>query len=77
MRAVRPTRALTVRALAGLTLAAASAIAAPAPQAAAQPPPGFPNLDGFTSVPADGYVVDFPPGHLRPDKFLRPLHPGV
>jgi hypothetical protein len=49
-------RAHTVRALAGLTLAAASAIAAPAPQSAALPPPGFPNLDGFTSVSADGYA---------------------
>ena len=50
-------RALTMRALGGLTLAAASAIAAPAPQSAALPPPGFPNLDGFTSVPADGYAT--------------------
>lgn len=50
MRAVR----LTLQALGGLTLAAASAIAAP-PQAGALPPPGFPNLDGFTAVPADGY----------------------
>jgi hypothetical protein len=55
-------RALTMRALGGLALAAASAIAAPTPQAAAQPPPGFPNLDGFTSVPADGYVTASRPG---------------
>ena len=50
-------RALAMRALGGLTLAAASAIAAPAPQAGAQPPPGFPNLDGFTAVPMDGYAT--------------------
>jgi len=49
--------ALTMRALGGLTLAAAAAIAAPAPQAGAQPPPGFPSLDGFTAVPADGYAA--------------------
>ncbi len=49
--------ALTMRALGGLTLAAASAIAAPAPQAGAEPPPGFPSLDSFTAVPADGYAA--------------------
>jgi hypothetical protein len=49
--------ALTVRALGGLTLAAAFAIAAPAPQAGAEPPPGFPSLDGFTAVPAEGYAA--------------------
>lgn len=38
-------------------LAAAAAIALPPPQAGAQPPPGFPNLDGFTAVPADGYAA--------------------
>ncbi|MBW0015822.1 hypothetical protein [Mycobacterium sp.] len=48
---------LTVRALGGLGLAAASALAAPAPQSAALPPPGFPNLDGFTPVSADGYTA--------------------
>jgi hypothetical protein len=53
---------LTMRAIGGLTLAAASAIAAPAPQSAALPPPGFPNLDVFTSVPADGYVTTSPQG---------------
>ena len=50
-------RVLTMRTLGGLTLAAASAIAVPAPQSAALPPPGFPNLDGFISVPADGYAT--------------------
>ncbi len=53
---------LTRRAVGALTLAAASAVAASAPQAAALPPPGFPNLDGFTSVPADGYVTTSGPG---------------
>src|ERR1700746_311350 len=58
MRAGRPRLgALTMRVLGGLTLATASAIGVPAPQSAAQPPPGFPNLDGFTSVPADGYAT--------------------
>jgi hypothetical protein len=62
MRAGPPTlRALTMRALGGLTLVVASAIAAPAPQAGAQPPPGFPNLDGFTSVPVDGYATSSGP----------------
>ncbi len=60
---MRAVVALTLRAFAGLTLAVAAAIAGPpAPQAAAQPPPGFPNLDGFTSVPADGYVTSSGPG---------------
>jgi hypothetical protein len=45
-----------LRALGLLTLAA-TAIAGPAPRAGAAPPPGFPNLDGFTSVPADGYAT--------------------
>jgi hypothetical protein len=40
-----------------LALAAAFAIAAPPPRAGADPPPGFPNLDGFTAVPADGYAT--------------------
>lgn len=43
------------RALACLALAA-SAIAAGAHLAAAQPPPKFPNLDGYTAVPAEGYL---------------------
>ncbi|WP_420915383.1 hypothetical protein [Mycobacterium malmoense] len=63
MRAGRLTmRSVTMRALGGLALAAALAVAAVAPQAAAQPPPGFPNLDGFTSVPADGYLTTSRPG---------------
>jgi hypothetical protein len=45
-----------LRALGFLTLAA-SAIAGPAARAGAAPPPGFPNLDGFTAVPADGYAT--------------------
>ncbi|MCV7351577.1 hypothetical protein H7K15_15765 [Mycobacterium parmense] len=45
------------RAVAALILAAASAVAAPASRPAAQPPPDFPNLDGFTAVPVDGYVT--------------------
>jgi hypothetical protein len=47
---------LAIRALGVLTLAMASAIAS-APHAAAQPPPRFPNLDGFTAVPSDGYAT--------------------
>ena len=52
---------LIVRALGGLTLAA-SAVVLPAPSAGAQPPPAFPNLDGFTAVPADGYATTSHPG---------------
>lgn len=51
-----------VRVLGGLALAAVSAIAVSAPHAGALPPPGFPNLDTFTAVPADGYQVPGPPG---------------
>lgn len=47
------------RLLGGLCLAAGVAVA---PQAGAQPPPGFPNLDGFTPVSADGYVIGARPG---------------
>ncbi|MEE6176404.1 hypothetical protein [Mycobacterium sp. 050134] len=50
---------LTTRLLAGLMLAAGLM---PVPRAAAQPPPGFPSLDGFTAVPADGYVTTPPQG---------------
>lgn len=46
----------TVEVLGVLTVTAAT-IAGCAPQAGAQPPPGFPNLDGFIPVPADGYVA--------------------
>jgi len=63
-------RAFTMRALGGLTLATASAIAAPTPQAAAQPPPGFPSLDGFTSVPVDGYASAPLPGASARITFL-------
>jgi hypothetical protein len=52
---------LTMRAIGAVTLATAFAIAS-VPHAAAQPPPGFPNLDSFTAVPADGYVTTSPPG---------------
>lgn len=52
---------VTTRVLGGLTLAAAAAIAGSA-QSVAQPPPGFPNLDGFTAVPADGYTTTTGPG---------------
>jgi len=48
---------VTIRMLGGVTVAAASVIPGPAPQAAAQPPPNFPSLDGYTAVPADGYVT--------------------
>ena len=53
---------VTARMLGSLALAAASAIALSAPQARAQPPPGFPNLDTFAPVPADGYVGTGAPG---------------
>jgi hypothetical protein len=53
---VRAVVHLGIRALAGLALVAAAAITVAPPRAAAQPP-GFPSLDGFTSVPADGYVT--------------------
>jgi len=53
---------LARRAIGALTLAAASAVAASAPQAAAEPPPGFPNLDAFTPVPAEAYVTTSGPG---------------
>jgi hypothetical protein len=47
---------LAIRALGVLILGMASAIAS-AQHAAAQPPPRFPNLDGFTAVPSDGYAT--------------------
>jgi hypothetical protein len=53
---------IAVRVLGCLTLAAASAIAVFAPPAGALPPPGFPNLDAFTAVPADGYLSTGAPG---------------
>lgn len=51
MRAGRPTI--------GALILAASAIVS-APPAPAAPPPGFPNLDGFTAVPVDGYLTTSP-----------------
>lgn len=59
------------RALAGLTVAA-SAIVVGAPPAAAQPPPNFPNLDGFTAVPADGYLSTGPAGTSPRISFSTP-----
>ncbi len=53
---------LTARTLGGLAVAATCALAAPPPQSAALPPPGFPNLDGFVAVPADGYLTNAGPG---------------
>jgi len=64
---------LTTRALAGPALAAA-AIAWPAPRAAAQPPPGFPNLNSFTSVSADGYVTTSGPGTSARISFSAPYN---
>ncbi|OBI05973.1 hypothetical protein A5714_23880 [Mycobacterium sp. E2462] len=48
---------VSMRALGGAALAAASALTGLAPQAGAQPPPAFPNLDTFTAMPAEGYLV--------------------
>ncbi|OBI99358.1 hypothetical protein [Mycobacterium sp. 1465703.0] len=53
---------VTLRMLGGLMLVAAAAIAVCASPAAALPPPGFPNLDTFTAVPADGYLGGGAPG---------------
>lgn len=62
----------SLRVIGGLALAAAAAAAAPASQPAAQPPPGFPNLDGFTSVPADGYLTAASPGSSPRVAFSTP-----
>lgn len=51
---------VTLRVIAG-ALVLAGAVAIPAPHAAAEPP-GFPNLDGFAPVPADGYLIGTGPG---------------
>jgi len=48
---------LTARAVGVVALTTMSALIVPAPHAVAQPPPGFPNLDTFTAVPADGYMT--------------------
>ena len=62
----------------GLTLAAASAIALSAPHAGALPPPGFPSLDAFTAVPADGYLEQPARREASPRvSFLRRLRPGL
>ncbi|MEE3067407.1 MAG: hypothetical protein VYA67_26295 [Actinomycetota bacterium] len=53
---------LTTRVLGVSALVIASAIAS-GQHAAALPPPRFPNLDGFTAVPADGYVSTSLPGN--------------
>jgi hypothetical protein len=53
---------VTMRILGGLMLVAAAAIVVCASPAAALPPPGFPNLDAFTAVPADGYLSTGAPG---------------
>jgi hypothetical protein len=49
--------------IAALTLAASALVSAP--HAPAAPPPGFPNLDGFTAVPVDGYATTPPGGAPR------------
>ena len=67
---------LTARAPGALALVAATAtavaIAAAAPRAAAQPPPGFPNLDDFSAVPADGYLTTTGPGTSPRMSFSTP-----
>jgi hypothetical protein len=61
---------VTTRVLGGLTLAVAAALAG-LTQAAAQPP-GFPNLDGFAAVPADGYSTTAGPGTAPRISFSGP-----
>lgn len=56
----------------GCLALAATAIGGPAPRADAEPPPGFPNLDGFTSVSADGYVATTGPGTAPRISFSTP-----
>ncbi|MFY2861497.1 hypothetical protein ACOJVU_17550 [Mycobacterium sp. THU-M104] len=67
---------LTARAPGALALVAAtamaSAITAAAPRAAAQPPPGFPTLDDFSAVPADGYLTTTGPGTSPRIRFSAP-----
>ncbi len=58
-----------MRLLGGLGFAAGMAVA---PHAAAKPPPGFPDLDGFTPVPADGYVTSPHPGGSPRISFSTP-----
>lgn len=53
-------------------VAMAVAIAAATPRATAQPPPGFPNLDDFSTVPADGYLTTAGPGTSPRIRFSTP-----
>jgi hypothetical protein len=68
-------RALTARALGALTLALVLVLTAAigsAQHATAQPPPGFPNLDNFTTVPVDGYATPAGPGTTARINFSAP-----
>lgn len=62
---------LTMRVLGVLPLVIASAVAS-GQHAAAQPPPRFPNLDGFTAVPVDGYITTSLPGNSPRISFSAP-----
>jgi hypothetical protein len=68
---MRPLVDLTMRVLGVVTMVIASAIAS-GQHAAAQPPPRFPNLDGYTAVPADGYVTTALPGNAPRISFSTP-----
>ncbi len=57
---MRASVAATMRILTAVAATAVAALVA-VPRAGAQPP-GFPGLDGFTAVPADGYVTSPHPG---------------
>lgn len=48
-----------MRTVAAVTVAAGLVISPSAPRATAQPPPRFPDLDSFTAVPPDDYVVTY------------------
>jgi hypothetical protein len=58
-----------MRLLGGLGFAAGVVVA---PQAVATPPPGFPDLDGFTPVSAAGYVTSPQPGGSPRISFSTP-----
>lgn len=62
---------LIIRVLAVLTLVTACALVVEQ-HAAAQPPPRFPSLDGFTAVPADGYLTTSLPGSSPRVSFSAP-----
>jgi hypothetical protein len=62
---------LIMRVLGVLTVIIASAIAS-GQHAVAQPPPRFPNLDGFTAVPAEGYIATSLPGNAPRIIFSAP-----